>query len=65
MDEIDKSLISLMKVQADIKRCRDASDRIVDPKRATKMRLTADRLEAQVREMDRLYVGALIGKRKV
>jgi hypothetical protein len=65
VDEIDKSLISLMKVQADIKLCRDAADRIADPKLAVKMRHTADQLEQQIREMDRLYVGALLRKPKV
>jgi hypothetical protein len=65
MDELDKSLMSLIKVQADIKRCRDAADRIADPKLASKMRHTADQMEQQVREMDRLYVGALLGKPKV
>jgi hypothetical protein len=65
MDELNKSLMSLIKVQADIKRCRDAADRIADPKLAAKMRHTADQMEQQVREMDRLYVGAILGKPKV
>jgi hypothetical protein len=65
MDEFDKSLIALTKVQAEIKRVREVADRIGNRKLAAKMRHTADKLEQQTREMDRGYANALLRKPKV
>jgi hypothetical protein len=65
MDEIGKSLGLLVRVQGDIKRCREAADRISGRKYAAKLNHMADEMEQAVRELDRLVAGAPSGNRRI
>ena len=53
MEEID-SLNFLIRVQREIKRCRELADQSSDRRAATVLYQIADEMERQVREMDRL-----------